>query len=299
MAGKKGIIIAVVLCVCLLIVSIGGYFVYEGSNNDEDGTDADGAGEDEDEEEDEPLTAEEQAVVDKITDEIDADADAEAGTTNPGSTGGGGDLLADDSSEDDDSGDEGGMASVPTPNRPRGRRSPAASGGASGGASVGASVGASGGASGGAPTPASSTASTGPVGVGSLPADEEETEPQDPLELAFLEGGTGKFNRHMPGYCRNWKKKDQNSGDKNYGKQTIAECKKLCFDGNDLKEGQTITACEWGKGDVTSETERSGCVGHTADINRFEASGHDNRICWTGAAPDDYDGNDERLYGKQ
>jgi hypothetical protein len=148
-------------------------------------------------------------------------------------------------------------------------------------------------------TPASSTASTDPVGVGSLPADEEETEPQDPLELAFLEGGTGKFNRHMPGYCRNWKKKDQNSGDKNYGKQTIAECKKLCFDGNDLKEGQTITACEWGKGDVTSETARAGCVGHTADINRFEASGHDNRICWTGAAPDDYDDSDERLYGKK
>ena len=126
------------------------------------------------------------------------------------------------------------------------------------------------------------------------------------VPAAFLKGGTGKFNKHLDGYCLNWKLKDQNSGDKNYDTQTAAECQKLCFDGNDLKEGQTITGCEWGPGDVDSPTDTAKCIGHTADVNRHKASwAHskrgEGRVCWTGAAPEEYDDNDDnnKLYGKR
>ena len=125
-------------------------------------------------------------------------------------------------------------------------------------------------------------------------ATETETETEAD---AFLEGGTGKFNKHLPGYCLNWKKGDQNSGDISYGKKTVAECKRLCFDkGPDGSD--ELTACEWGKGDLESTTTEAACTGHTADINRFAASGHKDRMCWTTAAPADYDDTNEKLYGK-
>jgi hypothetical protein len=135
--------------------------------------------------------------------------------------------------------------------------------------------------------------SGGVAPVTSTPAAEKSDD--DKLMEAFLKDGKGKFNKHLPGYCLNWKKKDQNKGDINYGKKTVAECKKVCFDkGPDGSD--ELTACEWGKGDVNSTTDRANCIGHTADINRYSASGHDNRICWTTAAPENHD--DEKLYGK-
>ena len=80
---------------------------------------------------------------------------------------------------------------------------------------------------------------------------------------------------------------------------TIPECKSTCLS-NGPNGVDELTACEWGKGDVKSETARADCVGHTADINRYAASGHGDRMCWTGAPPDGYDGvSNERLYGKK
>ena len=134
-----------------------------------------------------------------------------------------------------------------------------------------------------------------PVSSGLLDSDSESESDDDKLMEAFLKDGKGKFNKHLPGYCLNWKKKDQNKGDINYGKKTVAECKKVCFDkGPDGSD--ELTACEWGKGDVNSTTDKANCTGHTADINRYSASGHDNRICWTTAAPDNH--NMEKVYGK-
>ncbi len=135
---------------------------------------------------------------------------------------------------------------------------------------------------------------TAPVSSGLLDSDSESDD--DKIMEAFLKDGKGKFNKHLPGYCLNWKKKDQNKGDINYGKKTVAECKKVCFDkGPDGSD--ELTACEWGKGDINSTTDRANCIGHTRDINRYRASGHDNRICWTTAAPANHD--DEKLYGKR
>ena len=137
-----------------------------------------------------------------------------------------------------------------------------------------------------------------PVATEDTPTPTPVKSDADKLMDAFLEGGTGKFNKHLPGYCRNWRKKDQNSGDINYGKKTVAECKKICFDkGPDGSD--ELTACEWGKGDINSTTDKAGCIGHTRDINRFAGSGHDNRMCWTTAAPEDYDDTNEKLYGKR
>ena len=134
-----------------------------------------------------------------------------------------------------------------------------------------------------------------PVTSSTPPTPAPEKSDADKLMEAFLKDGKGKFNKHLPGYCLNWKKKDQNKGDINYGKKTVAECKKVCFDkGPDGSD--ELTACEWGKGDVNSTTDRANCIGHTADINRYSASGHDNRICWTTAAPENHD--NEKLYGK-
>ncbi len=135
-----------------------------------------------------------------------------------------------------------------------------------------------------------------PVTPTPAPTPAPEKSDADKLMEAFLKDGKGKFNKHLPGYCLNWKKKDQNKGDINYGKKTVAQCKKLCFDkGPDGSD--ELTACEWGKGDINSTTDRANCIGHTRDINRYRASGHDNRICWTTAAPANHD--DEKLYGKR
>ena len=106
----------------------------------------------------------------------------------------------------------------------------------------------------------------------------------------------GKFNTELVGYCLNWKKGDQNSGDKNYGKMTLKECKAKCLANADVDE---LNGCEWGKGDMDDTKDTADCIGHTADVNRFSASGDDDRICWTTSPPEDYDGNNERLYGKK
>ena len=105
---------------------------------------------------------------------------------------------------------------------------------------------------------------------------------------AFDPAGSGKFNKHLDGYCLKPDGRDQNSGDKNYGSQTSAECQRLCFDGPHLQAGQTITACEWGPGDVDSPTQKKQCWGHTDEINRSKASvAHSGkgkgRVCWTGS----------------
>ena len=156
-----------------------------------------------------------------------------------------------------------------------------------------------------APTTTAPTTTAVPVAGGSgdstsvVPSSLPVQSAADKLSAAFLKGGSGKFNKHMPGYCKNWKKGDQNKGDINYGKQTIPECQALCLN-KGTSGTDELNACEWGKGDVTSEIARADCVGHTADINRYAASGHGDRMCWTEAPPEDYDGvSNEKLYGKK